>query len=104
MTDSLTPYVISNSGKGFADHMHFDLIIMGLGLTGLMAARTAVEEDRKVLLVGRGTGSLCIFTNSIDVLAAGGDMTIKESVSLWAKGHPQHPYAKVGWDNLEASL
>lgn len=84
--------------------MHFDLIIIGIGLTGLMAAKTAVEEGRRVLLVGRGAGSLCIFTNSIDVLAAGGDGNIKESVSLWIKGHPHHPYAKAGWDSLEASL
>jgi glycerol-3-phosphate dehydrogenase subunit B len=48
--------------------MHYDLIIIGMGLTGLMAAKTAVEADRKVLIVGKGMGCLCLFSNTVDVL------------------------------------
>jgi flavin-dependent dehydrogenase len=32
--------------------MHYDLIIIGMGLSGLMAAKTAVEAGQKVLLLG----------------------------------------------------
>ena len=39
--------------------MHFDLIVIGTGLSGLMAAKTAAETGAKVLIVGKGTGSLC---------------------------------------------
>jgi glycerol-3-phosphate dehydrogenase subunit B len=39
-----------------------------MGLSGLMAAKTAVEAGQKVLIVGKGMGSLCLFSNTIDVL------------------------------------
>jgi len=48
--------------------MHYDLIVIGMGLSGLMAAKTAAEAGRKVLLVGKGMGSLFLFSNTIDVL------------------------------------
>ena len=46
----------------------FDLIVIGTGLAGLTAARTAVEMGAKVLIVGRGMGALTLFGNTIDVL------------------------------------
>ena len=48
--------------------MHYDLIIIGMGLSGLMAAKTAAEAGQEVLIVGKGMGSLCLFSNTIDVL------------------------------------
>jgi glycerol-3-phosphate dehydrogenase subunit B len=48
--------------------MHYNLIVIGMGLSGLMAAKTAVEAGQKVLIVGKGMGSLCLFSNTIDVL------------------------------------
>ena len=48
--------------------MHYDLIIIGTGLSGLMAAKTAVDAEKKVLLVGKGLGALALFSNTIDVL------------------------------------
>ena len=48
--------------------MHYDLIVIGMGLSGLMAAKTAAEAGQKVLIVGKGMGSLSLFSNSIDVL------------------------------------
>ena len=48
--------------------MHYDLIIIGMGLSGLMAAKTAVDTGKKVLLVGKGMGALALFSNTIDVL------------------------------------
>lgn len=48
--------------------MHYDLIVIGMGLSGLMAAKTAAEAGQKVLIVGKGMGSLCLFSNTIDVL------------------------------------
>ncbi len=46
----------------------WDLIVIGTGLAGLTAARTAVEMGAKVLVIGRGMGSLTLFGNTIDVL------------------------------------
>ena len=46
----------------------FDLIVIGTGLAGLTAARTAVEMGAKVLIAGRGMGALTLFGNTIDLL------------------------------------
>jgi len=48
--------------------MHYDLIVIGMGLSGLMAAKTAAATGQKVLILGKGMGSLCLFSNTIDVL------------------------------------
>ena len=50
------------------EFMHFDLIVIGMGLSGLMAAKTAAEAGQKTLIIGKGMGSLSLFSNSIDVL------------------------------------
>ncbi len=88
--------------KGF---MHYDLIIIGMGLSGLMAAKTAAEMGKKILIVGKGIGSLCLFSNTIDVLGTvPNTMKISDGVSQWAKDHPKHPYAKLGWKEIEKAL
>jgi glycerol-3-phosphate dehydrogenase subunit B len=77
--------------------MHYDIIIIGMGLSGLMAAKTAAEAGRKVLVIGKGTGSLCLFSNTIDLL---GDLPKGTdngcALSRWIEDHPQHPYSKAG--------
>jgi anaerobic glycerol-3-phosphate dehydrogenase len=50
--------------------MHYDIIIIGMGLSGLMAAKTAVDMGKKVLIFGKGVGSLSLFSNTIDVLGS----------------------------------
>ncbi|MEK7244371.1 MAG: FAD-binding protein, partial [Thermodesulfobacteriota bacterium] len=44
----------------------FDLIVIGTGLAGLTAARTAIGMGAKVLIVGRGMGALTLFGNTVD--------------------------------------
>ncbi|OGP71958.1 MAG: hypothetical protein A2W09_06320 [Deltaproteobacteria bacterium RBG_16_50_11] len=89
--------------------MHFDLIIIGMGLSGLMAARTAAEAGAKVLLIGKGMGSLGLFSNTIDLLGvpplAGPKGTkLRDGLSQWVKDYPQHPYSKVGVERVEEAL
>ena len=48
---------------------HFDLIVIGTGLAGLTAARTAAEAGARVLIAGRGMGALTLFGNTIDLLS-----------------------------------
>jgi glycerol-3-phosphate dehydrogenase subunit B len=85
--------------------MHYDLIVIGMGLSGLMAARTAVEADQKVLIIGKGMGSLTLFSNTIDVLGVL-PRTIKmnEGLSQWILDHPEHPYSKIGLEKIEGAL
>ena len=85
--------------------MHYDLIIIGMGLSGLMAAKTAAEAGQKVLIVGKGMGSLCLFSNTIDLLGQCpiGTKT-KDALSRWIKDHPGHPYAQVGSERIQEAL
>jgi glycerol-3-phosphate dehydrogenase subunit B len=85
--------------------MHFDLIVIGMGLSGLMAAKTAAEAGQKVLIIGKGMGSLCLFSNTIDVLGQFPiAMKMRDSLSQWIKDHPEHPYSKVGLEKIEEAL
>jgi len=85
--------------------MHYDLIIIGTGLSGLMAAKTAAEAGTKVLIIGKGTGSLGLFSNTIDVLGNLSKGTkIPDGLGQWIKDHPEHPYSKLGWERLEQAL
>jgi glycerol-3-phosphate dehydrogenase subunit B len=83
----------------------FDLIVIGTGLAGLTAARTAVETGAKVMIVGRGMGALTLFGNTIDVLGEippGTDMA--EGITPWIAAHPKHPYARTGREGIESAL
>jgi glycerol-3-phosphate dehydrogenase subunit B len=83
----------------------WDLIVIGTGLAGLTAARTAVEAGAKVLVIGRGMGSLTLFGNTIDVLGEippGTEM--KTGFADWVAAHPDHPYARMGWSEISEAL
>jgi glycerol-3-phosphate dehydrogenase subunit B len=85
--------------------MHFDVIIIGMGLSGLMAAKTAVEMGKKVLIIGKGLGTLSIFSNTVDILGILPPTTkMKDGLSQWIKDHPDHPYGKVGLEKIDESL
>lgn len=81
--------------------MHYDLIIIGTGLSGLMSAKTASDLGKRVLLVGKGMGSLTLFSNSIDILGEISDsIDLKDGLSKWIDEHPFHPYSKVGLNGV----
>ena len=85
--------------------MHYDLIVIGMGLSGLMAAKTAAEAGQKVLIVGKGMGSLCLFSNTIDVLGqCPRTRDMRDILSQWINDHPEHPYSKVGLERIEEAL
>jgi glycerol-3-phosphate dehydrogenase subunit B len=85
--------------------MHYDLIIIGMGLSGLMAAKTASEAGRKVLIIGKGMGSLTLFSNTIDLLGnLPKSIKMKDGLAQWIKDHPAHPYSKVGLEKTEEAL
>jgi glycerol-3-phosphate dehydrogenase subunit B len=85
--------------------MHYNLIVIGMGLSGLMAAKTAVEAGQKVLIVGKGMGSLCLFSNTIDVIGQFPKTTkMRDNLSQWIKNHPRHPYSKVDLEKIEEAL
>jgi glycerol-3-phosphate dehydrogenase subunit B len=83
----------------------WDLIVIGTGLAGLTAARTAAEMGARVLIVGRGMGSLALFGNTIDVLGAvPPGVDLETGVADWISAHPGHPYARTGWTGIAEAL
>ncbi len=85
--------------------MHYDLIIIGLGLSGLMAAKTASEAGKSVLIIGKGMGGLTLFSNTIDVLGKIPEtVRMRDGLFQWINDHPEHPYGKVGLDKIEEAL
>ena len=85
--------------------MHYDLIVIGMGLSGLMAAKTASEAGQKVLIIGKGMGSLSLYSNTIDLLAPVPKMSeMRGALSQWIIDRPKHPYAKAGINRIEEAL
>ena len=85
--------------------MHYDLIVIGMGLTGLMAAKTATEAGQKVLIIGKGMGSLSLFSNTIDLLGTIPETTnMSDGLAQWIKSHPLHPYSKVTLEKIEKAF
>src|SRR3972149_8446563 len=85
--------------------MHYDVIVIGMGLSGLMAAKTATEAGQKVLIVGKGMGSLYLFSNTIDLLESlPKAKKTGEGLSQWIKDDPKHPYSKTGPEKIEDAL
>ena len=76
-----------------------------MGLSGLMAAKTASEMGKRVLTVGKGMGTLSLLSNTIDLLGSvPKDIGMKAGLSRWMKDHPNHPYSNVGWEGIEEGL
>jgi len=89
--------------------MHYDVIVIGAGLAGLMAAKAARSEGARVLVLARGMGSLPLTTGCIDGLAYSPQTENVLSSPLaalpqLAQDHPRHPYAILGREKILQAL
>ena len=87
--------------------MFYDVIVIGAGLAGLMAAESAADTGAKVLLLAKGLGSLPLTTGCIDVLGyfpATSKTPLASPFSKIKRIPAQHPYGKVGTEGLAAAL
>lgn len=74
-----------------------DVIVIGGGLAGLMAAAVAASRGQKVTLLTYGSGSLPLASGAIDFLnAKAPDAAIKNLPA-------HHPYKKIGLKNIDAA-
>ena len=87
-----------------------DLIVMGAGLSGLMAAYTAAKAGLSVRVVAKGLGSIHWSAGTIDVLGylpeayEGSVKRPFEAIQSFPKTHPTHPYTLIGEEKISQSL
>jgi glycerol-3-phosphate dehydrogenase subunit B len=90
--------------------MNYDVVVIGAGLSGLMAAAAAAQEKKRVLVVSRGMGIITIFTGTIDVF---GYWPIDEArplasplagIQRLVRKDPEHPYTKIGIDAIKKGI
>ncbi|MBL0503169.1 glycerol-3-phosphate dehydrogenase subunit GlpB [Aeromonas caviae] len=82
--------------------MKFDSIVIGGGMAGLSAALRLAEAGQKTLLMASGQSALHFSSGSLDLLESDGDP--RAALPAFMAAHPDHPYSKVGMQNIEGSL
>ncbi len=85
-----------------------DVLVVGMGMAGMMAAYTAAQKGKDVTLLASGLGSLSIASGCIDVLGY-----IQNNANLQAVDNPfeafsklpkKHPYNIIGHTSVEKAL
>ena len=77
--------------------MKFDTIIIGGGLSGLIAGIELSKNGQKCLMVSSGQSALHFFSGSLELCGLGED-PFKAMESL----EPSHPYQRIGLDNVRS--
>jgi glycerol-3-phosphate dehydrogenase len=82
-----------------------DVLVVGAGLSGLIAALTAARRGKRTLLICRGAGALSIGGGTIDILGyVGGKPVRGDPFSAFQELNPDHPYVLLGADRVRAAL
>jgi len=90
--------------------MHYDVIVIGMGLAGLMAAKTAAEGGKRVLLLGKGVGRAHTHTGCVDLLGyypPRSSVPVEnpfEFIGRLIEERPNHPYARAGAPDIREAL
>lgn len=82
-----------------------DVIVIGSGLAGLMAALAATKKGANVKVISEGMGNLAISPGCIDLL--GYDQNGQQIDDPWAEIPnlpPEHPYSLIGPETIKESL
>jgi glycerol-3-phosphate dehydrogenase subunit B len=79
-----------------------DLLVVGAGPAGLLAAWLAAQQGRKTRLIAKGIGTTHLMPGWLDILSDPAGPA--GALPGFLADHPQHPYALAGLDALEASI
>jgi glycerol-3-phosphate dehydrogenase subunit B len=83
-----------------------DVIVLGAGMAGLVAATRLAEAGLRVVTVAKGYGSLRLAPATIDILGYGPEPVDSPAQALagFAAAHPEHPYALISQVMLADSV
>ena len=81
--------------------MKFDTIIIGGGLSGLMAGVHLTAGGQKVAIISSGQSALHFLSGSLGLLGKLNGMEVEHPVDAIRLLPASHPYSKVGADNIE---
>jgi glycerol-3-phosphate dehydrogenase subunit B len=87
-----------------------DLLVVGSGPAGLLAAWTASSQGARVRVLASGMGTTHLSPGWIGVLDTREDASADTADDLagalerWTAGHPEHPYAILGLAALEKGI
>jgi len=75
-----------------------DVVVVGAGTAGLVAAVRAAQSGRKVLVLAKGAGATHLAPLTIDVLGYAPERVESPARELapFIAAHPEHPYARTG--------
>jgi glycerol-3-phosphate dehydrogenase subunit B len=79
------------------------VVVVGTGLAGLTAAVRLAEGGARVTVLAKGVGATHLSPCTIDVLGYAPDRVSRPRDALDRLG-PEHPYALVGPDSIEAAI
>jgi glycerol-3-phosphate dehydrogenase subunit B len=83
-----------------------DVVVLGAGMAGLVAAVRLAEAGLRVVTVAKGYGSLRLSPATIDILGYRPEPVDSPAAELpgFAETHPEHPYALISPDVLAESV
>ncbi len=81
-----------------------DTIVIGAGLSGLMGALALAESGRRPMLLAKGQGTTHWMGGTVDIWGNDGSSSLREQLQQLINQRPDHPYARVGIDGIEAAL
>jgi glycerol-3-phosphate dehydrogenase subunit B len=86
--------------------LHFDAIVIGAGMAGLVAGTRLAQEGAKVCVLAKGQGSTHLAPATIDVLGYAPGRVDAPGAALdeLITAHHDHPYALLGRQVIEESL
>ncbi len=81
-----------------------DVLVVGAGMAGLLAALTAAQRGRSVAIITEGVGSLAISGGCMDVLGYVHGAPVADPWQAMEILPEDHPYRLVGTENVRAAF